>query len=131
MERLVEELGLSASVSFLGSQEYVEDILPVADAFLLPSLHESFGLAVLEAMAVGVPVVATSRGGLPEVVIDGVSGYLRDPQDVEGMSEALIRLLEDPELSRSVAEAGIHRSREAFHPDRVVPEYLRVYQEGP
>jgi len=127
-EQQVEQLGLSGAVTFLGSQEYVEDIFPLADAFLLPSLHESFGLAALEAMAAGVPVVVTNRGGPPEVVTDGVSGFLRDPHDVAGMSEALVRILRDPDLARAMGEAGVKRSCEEFHADRVVPEYLKVYR---
>ena len=127
VERLVHELGIAERVCFLGSQEYVEDILPLADAFLLPSLHESFGLVVLEAMAVGVPVVATQVGGTREVVIHGESGLLRDPHDVEGMTEDLVGLFRDEERARAMGEAAVRRAREAFHVDRVLPEYLKVY----
>ena len=108
----------------------MEDIFPLADAFLLPSLHVSFGLAALEAMAAGVPVIATDHGGPREVVVDGVTGFLRDPQDHEGMIEALVRLLTSPDLARAMGEAGVLRCRETFHPDRVVPLYERVYREG-
>lgn len=130
VERQVEEMGIGSAVSFLGSQEYVEEILPHVDAFLLPSLHESFGLAALEAMASGVPVVATDQGGPREVVVDGECGFLRAPHDLEGMTEALRRILIDPALARAMGEAGVKRSREVFHPDRIVPEYLRVYRDG-
>jgi glycosyltransferase involved in cell wall biosynthesis len=98
--------------------------------FLLPSFHESFGLAALEAMAAGVPVVVTNRGGPPEVVTDGVSGYLRDPLDVEGMTEALVRILTDRDLAMALGEAGVKRSCEEFHADRVVPQYEQVYEGG-
>jgi N-acetyl-alpha-D-glucosaminyl L-malate synthase BshA len=126
-ERLIDTLGLSARTIFLGNQEFVEEILPLADVFLLPSLHESFGLVALEAMAVGIPVVATQVGGPREVVIDGSCGFLRDPHDHEGMAAAILSILGDRERARAMGEAGIRRAREAFHVDRIVPEYLRVY----
>ena len=131
VERLVHEEGLEPYVRFLGNQEFVEDIFPIADLFILPSLHESFGLSALEAMAAGVPVVVTNVGGPPEVVVDGESGYLRAPEDIDGMSEAVIRLLKDPELARAFGEAGVKQSRELFHADRIVPAYLRAYSESP
>jgi N-acetyl-alpha-D-glucosaminyl L-malate synthase BshA len=127
VERKVRKLGLADRVSFLGGQEYIEDILPVADAFLLPSLHESFGLSVLEAMAVGVPVVATAGGGTREVVEDGVSGFLRDPLDLEGMVAALRAILSDPDLARSMGEAARTRTLESFRVDNVLPQYLDLY----
>ena len=128
VERMVKKLEISDCVFFLGNQEYVEDILPLADVFLLPSLHESFGLSLLEAMAVGVPVVATNVGGPKEVVVEGESGFLRDPEDVESMSEAATRILSDPDLARSMGEAGIRRAREEFHVDRIIPRYLKAYE---
>jgi glycosyltransferase involved in cell wall biosynthesis len=114
-------------VSFLGNQEFVEGIFPLADVFILPSLHESFGLSALEAMAAGLPVVVTNQGGPSEVVVEGECGFLRAPDDVEGMSEAVARLFRNPDLARSFGEAGHKRSREVFHADRVVPAYLRAY----
>ena len=78
-------------------------LLSVADAFLLPSAQESFGLAALEAMACGVPVVASRVGGLPEVITDGLTGYLRDPDDQEGMAAAVLELLDDPSLRQRIA----------------------------
>jgi N-acetyl-alpha-D-glucosaminyl L-malate synthase BshA len=124
---LVKALGIQDRVQFLGNQEYVEELLPIADAFMLPSLHESFGLTVLEAMAVGVPVVATSVGGTAEVVAEGETGYLRSPHDVDGMVEALERILGDGEAARKMGEAGRRRAREFFHVDKIVPQYLEVY----
>lgn len=128
VERMVNKLGITECVSFLGNQTYIEEILPVADAFLLPSFHESFGLVLLESMAAGVPVVATNVGGPPEVVIEGESGFLRAPDDVEGMAEALMRILGDPDLARAMGESGTRRAEEKFHVDRVVPEYEKVYE---
>lgn len=127
VEKLVHELGIEGSVCFLGNQEFIEDLFPLADAFLLPSLHESFGLVVLEAMSAAVPVVATNVGGTREVVVEGVTGFLRAPDDVDGMVEALVGILGDPERGRALGEAGRKRALEAFHPDQIVPRYLEVY----
>ncbi len=126
-EQRVAELGLTDRVVFLGNQEYVEDILPLADVLLLPSLHESFGLVALEAMAVGVPVVATRNGGTGEVVVDGESGFLRDPHDVPGMAEATRRLMTDPALAERIRAAALRRARERYRVEAIVPEYLKVY----
>jgi N-acetyl-alpha-D-glucosaminyl L-malate synthase BshA len=127
VEALVRERGLGDAVTFLGSQEYVEDLFPHADVFLLPSLHESFGLAALEAMAAGIPVVVTDVGGPNEVVVDGENGFLRGPRDVPGMVEAVLRILTEPGLGQAMGEAGIARVRESFTLDRVVPQYLDAY----
>jgi N-acetyl-alpha-D-glucosaminyl L-malate synthase BshA len=127
VETLVHERGLGEAVTFLGNQEYVEDLLPHADVFLLPSLHESFGLVALEAMAVGVPVVATNVGGPNEVVVDGECGFLRGPRDVPGMVEAVLRILTDPGLASAMGEAGVRRVRESFTLDTIVPQYLDAY----
>jgi glycosyltransferase involved in cell wall biosynthesis len=105
----------------------VEELFPHADVFLLPSLHESFGLTVLEAMAVGIPVVATDVGGPNEVVVDGECGFLRGPRDIPGMTEAVLRILTEPGLAAAMGEAGIARVREFFTLDRVVPRYLDAY----
>ena len=104
-------------------------LLSVSDLFLLPSAQESFGLAALEAMACGVPVVASRVGGLPEVVEDGVCGFLRDPDDVEGMARAAVALFSDPVLHKRFAQAGLDRVRHQFCAGRVVPQYEAYYQE--
>jgi N-acetyl-alpha-D-glucosaminyl L-malate synthase BshA len=127
VEEMVGALGIRDRVLFLGNQEFVEDIFPLADAYLLPSLHESFGLSVLEAMAVGVPVVTTNVGGTCEVVVDGETGFLRAPHDGTGMVEAMLRILSDPKLAASLGEAGRRRAREEFHVDHIVARYLEVY----
>ena len=98
VEALAREAGIAEHVEILGELDDVRGLLSVADAFLLPSAQESFGLAALEAMACGVPVVASRVGGLPEVITDGLTGYLRDPDDHEGMAAAVLDLLDDPSL---------------------------------
>ena len=127
--RTVHERGLACDVEELGEQDQVVPLLSVADLFLLPSAQESFGLAALEAMACGVPVVASRVGGLPEVVEDGVSGYLRAPDDTEGIAQAALALLSDPVLHDQFATAGLDRVRRHFCAKRVVPQYEAYYQE--
>ncbi len=122
------DLGIESHVLFLGKHASVEELLACADLFLLPSQSESFGLAALEAMACGVPVVATRVGGLPEVVEDGVSGHLFGIGALDEMAEGGIRLLEDPELHRSVAAAARLTAVERFTADTVVPRYEALYE---
>ena len=105
-EALARELGLADVVRFLGAQLDFRDVLQQADAFLLPSETEGFGLAALEALACGVPVVGSRVGGLPEVVADGQTGFLCPPGDVPAMAAAVLRLLGDPELQRTMARAA-------------------------
>jgi glycosyltransferase involved in cell wall biosynthesis len=106
----------------------VEEVLVGADLFLLPSESESFGLAALEAMSCEVPVIASQAGGLPEVVVDGETGYLCPVGDVEGMAEAALRLLGDEELRRKMGEAARRRAVEVFSQDAVVRRYRAIYQ---
>jgi N-acetyl-alpha-D-glucosaminyl L-malate synthase BshA len=127
-EHDVDSLGLRKDVRFLGKVESVGDVLRGADLFLLPSVTESFGLAALEAMACGVPVIASAVGGLPEVVQDGETGYLAPVGDVDAMSERALRVLEDnaehERLKRNAAARAL-----AFAADRIVPRYEALYQE--
>ena len=126
--RRARELGLSADVEALGEQELVVPLLSIADVCLLPSSEESFGVAALESMACETPVVASRVGGLPEVIVDGVSGMLRDPDDFDGLAEAAIELLSDPVLHERIARGGAERVREHFCTDAVVPRYERLYE---
>jgi len=127
--RLVHEKDLACDVEALGEQDQVVPLLSVSDLFLLPSWQESFGLAALEAMACGVPVVASRVGGLPEVVEEGVSGFLRAPEDTNGMAEACIQVLTDPALHARFSKAGLDRVRRHFCSKLVVPQYEAYYQE--
>ena len=126
--RLSRELDIAPLVETLGAQEDVIPLLSAADLFLLPSAQESFGLAALEAMACEVPVVASNVGGLPEVISHGISGFLRDPGDLDGMAEDAIALLTNPVLHRTIADAARARVRDEFCVDRVVPMYERYYE---
>ena len=127
-EKEAEELGVTGDVRFLGRFDSVETLLQATDLFLLPSQTESFGLAALEAMACGAPVVASRAGGLPEVVDDGVNGILEPVGSVEAMSRRAVELLRDPARYRAMREAAIAKAQE-FSADRIVPAYEALYQE--
>jgi N-acetyl-alpha-D-glucosaminyl L-malate synthase BshA len=126
---LARSLGVADDVLFLGEQDQVVPLLSVAHAFLLPSSQESFGLAALEAMACEVPVIASRIGGLPELVEDGVSGFLHDKDDLEGMARSAIRLLTDEPFHSRMAEAARRRAREQFCDSKIVPVYEAYYRE--
>jgi len=127
-EHQVDELGLRKDVRFLGKVEDVGDVLRGADLFLLPSATESFGLAALEAMACGVPVIASAAGGIPDVVEDGKTGFLVPPGDVDTMAERALRVLENPAEHEQLKRAAAARALE-FSADRVVPRYEQLYEE--
>jgi glycosyltransferase involved in cell wall biosynthesis len=127
--RRVRDLGLSDDVVQLGEQEQVVPLLSVADLFLLPSAQESFGLAALEAMACQVPVVASRVGGLPEVIEHGVTGFLHDPDDLDGMASSAVTLLTDPRRHRAVATAGLTAVQQRFCANAIVPRYEAFYAE--
>ncbi|NRS46808.1 N-acetyl-alpha-D-glucosaminyl L-malate synthase BshA [Brevibacillus sp. HB2.2] len=127
VRKMIAELGLNDDVCFLGKQEDVAEVLSMADIMLLPSEKESFGLVALEAMACGVPVVATVAGGLPEVVLDGVNGFLRPIGDVEGMAKETIRLLQNEELYREFSANSIERSCKTFCHETIASKYEALY----
>lgn len=126
-EAVAEELGVRDHVVFLGKHNAVGDLLRCADLFLLPSESESFGLAALEALACGVPVIASNVGGLPEVLLEDEAGVLVDVGDVEAMARGAVELLQDGERLRAASAAGV-RVAGNFTVDRVVPRYEALYQ---
>ena len=122
------DLGLRDDVLFLGRHGSVEEILSCADLFLLPSQSESFGLAALEAMACGAPVVASAAGGLPEVVQDGVTGYLLPVGATDEMAEAGVRILCDEAHAKKLSAAGRNLAVERFSASAIVPQYEALYE---
>lgn len=127
-ERLCRELCISDHVSFLGKQDAIEELLAICDLFIIPSEHESFGLAALEAMACEVPVISSNGGGLPEVNIHGVTGYLSDPGNVEEMAKYAIKILSDESTLREFSANAYARARR-FDINNVLPDYEAYYQE--
>lgn len=128
-EALVGKLGLEKEVHFLGKLVKVEDLLPKADLFLLPSDRESFGLGALEAMSCGVPVIGCQKGGLPEVVLHGQTGFLAPVGDVAAMTEYALRILTDDDVRKRMAEKARRRVLESFDAELVVPQYEDYYQQ--
>lgn len=124
-ERLCRELNLCDRVIFLGKVRDTSHVLEIADVFLLPSETESFGLAALEAMAVGVPVISSNTGGIPEVNIHDYSGFLSDVGDVDDMAKNTLKLLEDENLKKFKLNAK-ERSK-AFGLDTLLPKYEDIY----
>ncbi len=129
-EDLVRDRRMCDAVHFLGAQEYLEDILPLADLFLLPSEHESFGLAALEAMSAGVGVVTTDNGGTSEVIRHGENGFVHSPRDVDGMVATIGGLLEDPERLERIEREGRRTAVERFAVNHAVDRYLQIYDEA-
>ena len=126
--RTLEDRGLLDDVEFAGERLDIVDVLSQTDAFLLPSATESFGLAALEAMACEVPVVASRVGGLPEVVDEGVNGFLHAPADVEGMASSLVRIVTDEALRDRLGAEGRRAAIERFSASRIVPMYEAAYE---
>ncbi|SHF34909.1 N-acetyl-alpha-D-glucosaminyl L-malate synthase BshA [Flavisolibacter ginsengisoli] len=127
-EELSRKLGICDDIRFVGKQEQMEDILAIADLFLLTSEYESFGLAALEAMASGVPVISTNAGGLPEIMIQGVTGYMGNVGDVDTMSKQAIDILKDDDRLQQF-KANAFEQAKAFDISSIVPMYVKLYEE--
>lgn len=128
VEILCRKLGISEQVRFLGKQDAVEDLLAISDLFILPSETESFGLAALEAMAVEVPVISSNAGGIPEINIQGKTGFMSNVGDYEDMAKNAIYILEDEHrLKQFKKDAYAHAK--TFDIENILPQYEAYYQK--
>lgn len=127
IEKMSRDMQCHNSITFLGKQEAVEEILSVCDLFVLPSETESFGLAALEAMACEVPVISSNAGGIPEVNVHGVTGYLSNVGDVADMANNAIKMLENEEVLKTFKHNALQRAKE-FDLDKIMNDYLEIYR---
>ena len=128
IEGLCRELHAQGDIKFLGRQEQMEDILAISDLFVLPSEYESFGLVALEAMAAGVPVISTNSGGLPEININGVTGFLSNVGDVENMSKNIISIFSNQNAFKEMKKNALEQAQK-FDINTVVPLYENLYKK--
>jgi L-malate glycosyltransferase len=128
-EWLAHDLGIQDKIHFMGKQERVNELLPLADVMVLPSQLESFGLAALEAMACRVPAIATRVGGVPELIDNGVSGLLYEVGDVEGMAAGALALLTDRDRLEVMRDAARKTARTRFCATLVLPQYVKYYEQ--
>jgi L-malate glycosyltransferase len=115
------------SIKFLGKQDQMEDILPIADLFLLTSEYESFGLAALEALAAEVPVISTNAGGLPEIIVNGYCGYMSPVGDIADMSTNALKILTDDAILKSFKSNALDQAKK-FDIKNIVPQYENLYR---
>jgi N-acetyl-alpha-D-glucosaminyl L-malate synthase BshA len=128
IEDLCRKTCARTDIRFLGRQEQMEEILAISDLFLLPSEYESFGLVALEAMASQVPVISTNVGGLPEINIDGVTGFTSNVGDIEDMSRNAIKILSDDKRFATMKKNALAQALK-FDIDTIVPQYEELYHK--
>lgn len=128
VEGLSRDMNVCKDIRFLGRQEEVEDILAITDLFLLPSEYESFGLVALEAMAAGVPVISSNAGGLPEINLNGVTGFLSDVGDIKSMSNHILQIFSDETLFQNLKNNALLQA-EKFDIKNIVPQYEKLYDK--
>ena len=128
-EVLARQLGMEKHVTFMGKQQHVERVLPLAHALLLPSELESFGLAALEGMACGLPPVSTSVGGIPELVTHGVDGFLESVGDIQSQAARVVEMFTDQTLYSSLSGAARRTAETRFCTSLIIPEYEQYYEE--
>jgi glycosyltransferase involved in cell wall biosynthesis len=131
LEREAQELGIASRVKFCGPRKDIPELLKLLDFYVLPSKWEGLPMVILEAMAAGCPVVATDVGGNSTAVVNGVTGALVPPQDPAALADAVIRLLDSPELQKRYAENGKNRFRERFSAETMARQYEHLYLRRP
>jgi L-malate glycosyltransferase len=127
IEEYCRTLNICSDIRFLGKQDQVDEILSITDLFVLPSQYESFGLSALEAMACGVPVISTNAGGLPEINVQGVTGYMSNVGDTDDMAKNAIEVLKDENKLKQFKENAIAHAK-TFSRQRVIPLYEQLYE---
>jgi len=130
LERQIKEHHLEKHVFLAGFRPDILSVHKAFDIFVMSSVTEGLGTSLLDAMACGKPIVATTAGGMPEVVADGQTGLLVPPRDHEAMAEAIVRLLRDPLARAEMAAAGLARVRARFSAERMVDDTLNVYKRA-
>jgi glycosyltransferase involved in cell wall biosynthesis len=128
LEKQIKHLGLDKRILLPGFREDVLSLVKSADLFVMSSVTEGLGSAVLDAMAMGLAVVGTRAGGIPEAVVHGKTGLLVEPAEPQPLASAIVRLLKDAKLKRAYGEAGRERVRERFGVDRLVDQTLAAYE---
>jgi len=129
VKKLVLDLHLERHVIFLGKQENIAEILNITDLVLLFSSKESFGLVLLEAAACGVPAVGTNAGGIPEVILDGETGFIAPVGDIARLTDRTLKILKNPELKKRMGEKAQLRAESEFHSSIIVNQYEELYKE--
>ncbi len=124
---VARQLGILNKVKYIGNYHNIEELLPHADLVIQPSEHESFGMVALEAMASGVPVIATKSGGIQELIIDGETGFLCEVGDIETMADWAIQVLFDKKLQKEIGKRSMERVKKYFSVDKIIPQYEKLY----
>lgn len=125
-----QALGITDKVNFMGDVTQVELYLANADCIIHPSYSESFGMVVLEAMACAVPTVTSNVEGIPEVVEHGITGFMAEPDDIDSLSNYMVKVLTDAELQRQMGHNGRERAASLFNPEAKIEQYLRTYRSA-
>ena len=126
---VARQLGILHMVKYIGNYQNIEELLPHADLVLQPSEHESFGMVVLEAMACGIPVIATKSGGVKELIVDGETGFLCEVGDIVTMADWAIQVLFDNKLKKEIGQKSIERVRKYFSVEKILPQYEELYEK--
>lgn len=129
-QALARDLGIWQQTRFLGKQSELASILSASDVFLIPSGNESFGLSALEAMACGVPVISSDVGGLPELNVDGKTGFVVKVGDVEALAERTLQILREPKLHAKLSRGALRHATTEFTKERIVPMYEAAYERA-